>query len=77
MPLLYPRLYRNPLQWARYHAHNNPAIFWSIFIGSWSPVFLIVVPWARKKVGYKTPPEIPGTYPIPSGPRVIPEGYDD
>ncbi|KAF3103412.1 hypothetical protein TWF569_007851 [Orbilia oligospora] len=71
MPLLYPRFYRNPFQWARYHAHNNPAIFWSIFVGSWSPVFLFAGQF------HKRAPEVPGTYPIPSGKRVIPQGYDD
>ncbi|KAK6359908.1 hypothetical protein TWF696_001035 [Orbilia brochopaga] len=71
MPLIYPRFWRSPYQWARYHAHNNPAIFWSVFIGGWSPVFLIGGQWMPRA------PVIPGTYPIPPGKRVIPEGFDD
>jgi len=77
MPVIYPRVYQQPLQWARYHAHNNPALFFSVAIGSFSPFFLIVVPWARKRLGYKNAPPLPLTYPIPQGTRVIPEGYDD
>ncbi|KAF2159691.1 hypothetical protein M409DRAFT_29853 [Zasmidium cellare ATCC 36951] len=62
------------IHWA---ARAKPAIFWSIVVGSMGPVFLVVVPPIRERLGDKKRPQIPLTYPIPRGPRQIPSGYDD
>ncbi|KAK5135582.1 hypothetical protein LTR08_005062 [Meristemomyces frigidus] len=66
-----PRAY---LQWA---ARAKPAIVWSMVLGGLGPVFIGVVPPVRRYFGDGPRPQIPLTYPIPQGPRRIPQGYDD
>jgi len=67
MPLAIPRLLTNPFGYIRYHSHQNPALLYSVLLGSvLSPVFLFIVPVVRKKAGYKNAPHIPLTYPSKS-----------
>ncbi|EGG06033.1 uncharacterized protein MELLADRAFT_87555 [Melampsora larici-populina 98AG31] len=60
-------------------AHENPAIFWSIAIGSAGPVLLATVPPIRRNYfGYRSPEPIPGSYPLPNRSRDSQlSGYDD
>ncbi|KAK4542532.1 hypothetical protein LTR36_006785 [Oleoguttula mirabilis] len=66
-----------PGQYIQWAARYKPAIFWSIVLGSMGPVFVAVVPPVRRYFGDGPRPQIPLTYPIPKGPRRIPQGYDD
>ncbi|KAI9737768.1 MAG: hypothetical protein M1834_009136 [Cirrosporium novae-zelandiae] len=73
-----PRFWSQPLRYIRWASHEKPAILYSLIIGSMGPVFLLGAKPVRRLFGddYERPP-IPLTYPIPPGPRKIPEGYDD
>ncbi|PLW47067.1 hypothetical protein PCASD_03970 [Puccinia coronata f. sp. avenae] len=61
------------------HAHENPAIFWSVAIGAAGPVLLATVPPIRRNYfGYVSPDPIPMSYPLPQRKRNTElKGYDD
>nr|POF22331.1 nadh-ubiquinone oxidoreductase 9.5 kda subunit [Quercus suber] len=67
----------SPVAYLHWAARAKPAILWSIAVGSLGPVFLVVGPPIRRYFGDGPRQQIPLTYPIPKGPRQIPEGYDD
>ena len=66
MPLSIPKLVNNLFTYAHYYSHQSLVIFYSIIIGSFAPLFLIVVPKIRKAMGYKDAPVVPLTYPSES-----------
>ncbi|KAI9822182.1 MAG: hypothetical protein M1826_000536 [Phylliscum demangeonii] len=72
-----PFFWRTPYRYLRWAAHEKPAIYYSIVIGCIGPIMMVVVPPVRHYFGDYQREKIPLTYPIPPGPRVIPEGYDD
>ncbi|KIN08037.1 hypothetical protein OIDMADRAFT_37335 [Oidiodendron maius Zn] len=72
-----PRFFSQPLRYIRWASIEKPAIFWSIVIGSIGPVMVVTVPGIRNRLGDPKRPEIPLTYPVPSGPRKPISGYDD
>ncbi|OCL06897.1 hypothetical protein AOQ84DRAFT_296160 [Glonium stellatum] len=72
-----PYFFSQPIRYMRWAAHQKPAIFYSIVIGSMGPITILVAPPIRRYFGDGPRPKIPLTYPIPKGPRQIPEGYDD
>ncbi|KAF2138931.1 uncharacterized protein K452DRAFT_290040 [Aplosporella prunicola CBS 121167] len=61
----------------RWVSHEKPAVFYSFVVGFMGPAIVVAAPPFRRLIGDDPRPEIPMTYPIPKGPRVIPEGYDD
>ncbi|KAH7311041.1 hypothetical protein BKA65DRAFT_163232 [Rhexocercosporidium sp. MPI-PUGE-AT-0058] len=72
-----PRFFSQPLRYLRWAAIEKPAIFYSIVIGSMGPVVVLTVPPIRRMLGDGKRPEIPLTYPIPTGPRKKLEGFED
>ncbi|KAI6809551.1 hypothetical protein KC343_g4413 [Hortaea werneckii] len=66
-----------PAKYFRWAIRQKPAIFWSLVIGTMGPVMAFTVPPIRNYFGDGPRPQIPLTYPIPKGPRKIPQGYDD
>ncbi|PBP21762.1 hypothetical protein BUE80_DR007189 [Diplocarpon rosae] len=72
-----PRFWSQPLRYLRWASIEKPAIFFSLIIGSMGPLAIVVVPPIRRMVGDGPRPQIPLTYPIPTGPRKSLEGYDD
>ncbi|TVY81686.1 NADH-ubiquinone oxidoreductase 9.5 kDa subunit, partial [Lachnellula suecica] len=72
-----PRFFSQPIRYLRWAAIEKPAIFFSLCIGTMGPVTLLVVPPIRHRFGDPQRPQIPFTYPIPSGPRKNLSGYDD
>ncbi|WEW55987.1 n19m, NADH-ubiquinone oxidoreductase 9.5 kDa subunit [Emydomyces testavorans] len=72
-----PVFWSTPIRYMRWAAIEKPAIFYSIVMGSLGPVALVTLPPIRRYFGDVDPPPVPMSYPIPSGPRKIPEGYDD
>ncbi|KAL1586241.1 hypothetical protein WHR41_05371 [Cladosporium halotolerans] len=66
-----------PRQYITWAARNKPAILWSLAIGSCGPLIVAVVPALRERFGDPNRQQIPLTYPVPKGPRQIPQGYDD
>ncbi|EME45604.1 hypothetical protein DOTSEDRAFT_71337 [Dothistroma septosporum NZE10] len=73
-PVTFWQAPRQYLQWA---VRAKPAIFWSIVLGSFGPVAMVVVPPLRARFGDGPRQQIPLSYPIPRGQRKIPSGYDD
>ncbi|CAH7673955.1 hypothetical protein BY996DRAFT_4574972 [Phakopsora pachyrhizi] len=63
----------------QHQAHENPAIFWSVAIGTAGPFLLAVVPPIRRNYfGYVSPETPPMSYPLPNRPRDKSlSGYDD
>ncbi|PYH48737.1 NADH:ubiquinone oxidoreductase subunit NDUFA3 [Aspergillus saccharolyticus JOP 1030-1] len=72
-----PQFWSTPIRYCRWAAHEKPAIFYSLIVGAMGPVALVTLPPIRRYFGSYNLPPVPLTYPIPAGPRVIPEGYDD
>ncbi|KAI9676042.1 MAG: hypothetical protein M1817_000785 [Caeruleum heppii] len=72
-----PRFFQQPLRYLHWASIEKPAIFYSLILGSLGPVAMLVVPPLRQRFGDGRRERIPGTYPIPPGPRKIPEGFDD
>ncbi|KAI1907091.1 n19m, NADH-ubiquinone oxidoreductase 9.5 kDa subunit [Ophidiomyces ophidiicola] len=72
-----PVFWSTPIRYMRWAAIEKPAIFYSIVMGSLGPVALVTLPPIRRYFGDVDPPPVPLSYPIPPGPRKIPEGYDD
>ncbi|KAJ5906562.1 uncharacterized protein N7473_003478 [Penicillium subrubescens] len=72
-----PQFWSTPLRYIRWASHEKPAIFYSLLIGSMGPVALVTLPPLRRALGDVDPEPIPMTYPIPKGPRVVPQGYED
>ncbi|KAG7139154.1 NADH-ubiquinone oxidoreductase 9.5 kDa subunit like protein [Verticillium longisporum] len=72
-----PRFWAAPLTYLRWASRERPAYFWSIVIGVAGPVQLAIVPPVRKMLGDENAPQIPVTYPVPSGQRKQLTGYDD
>ncbi|KAE8349120.1 hypothetical protein BDV28DRAFT_141894 [Aspergillus coremiiformis] len=72
-----PQFWSTPLRYIRWASHEKPAIFYSIIVGAMGPVMLVTLPPIRYALGDIDPEPIPMTYPIPQGPRKIPQGYDD
>ncbi|KAI5796253.1 hypothetical protein DFH27DRAFT_110290 [Peziza echinospora] len=58
-----PLFFDNPYRYLRFASHQYPALYWSVVIGGVSPIILLVVPWARKRLGYENSPRVPMTYP--------------
>ncbi|KAF9066624.1 hypothetical protein BDP27DRAFT_1227132 [Rhodocollybia butyracea] len=56
-------------------AHEKPAIFYSVILGTIGPVMVVVIPPIREHFGYVPPPEIPSSYPCE--PRRPISGYED
>ncbi|KAJ5241299.1 NADH dehydrogenase [Penicillium citrinum] len=75
--MYHPRLWSQPGRWMRWAAHEKPAIFFSCIIGISGPIMLAVLPPFRRALGDYDPAPIPMSYPIPSGPRQHPKGYED
>ncbi|GAB7343531.1 hypothetical protein MBLNU457_1541t1 [Dothideomycetes sp. NU457] len=71
------QFFQAPGQYIRWASREKPAIFWSIVLGSFGPVIAVAAPPIRHRLGDGPRPRIPLTYPIPPGPRNIPQGYDD
>ncbi|ETI23369.1 hypothetical protein G647_05170 [Cladophialophora carrionii CBS 160.54] len=71
------RFWGSPIRYLRWAAHEKPAIFWSCVLGGLGPASFAIIPPLRRWVGDEDPPRIPLTYPVPKGPRKIPEGFDD
>ncbi|OQV02089.1 hypothetical protein CLAIMM_07339 [Cladophialophora immunda] len=71
------RFWGQPIRYLRWAAHEKPAIFWSCVIGGLGPATFVFIPPMRRYFGDQDPPRIPLTYPVPSGPRKIPTGFDD
>ncbi|TAQ86212.1 hypothetical protein B7494_g5460 [Chlorociboria aeruginascens] len=72
-----PRFFSQPLKYLHWASIEKPAIFFSIVVGCIGPVMIVTVPPLRHRFGDPNRPEIPLTYPIPSGPRKRLDGYDD
>ncbi|QVM11415.1 hypothetical protein D8B26_006063 [Coccidioides posadasii str. Silveira] len=72
-----PVFWSTPLRYMRWAANERPAIFYSILMGSLGPVALVALPPIRRYFGDVDPAPVPMSYPIPPGPRKIPQGYDD
>ncbi|KAB8295982.1 hypothetical protein EYC80_008799 [Monilinia laxa] len=72
-----PRFFSQPFRYIRWAAIEKPAIFFSLVVGSIGPVLVLTVPKIRHRLGDGPRPQIPLTYPIPSGPRKPLSGYDD
>ncbi|KAJ8069049.1 hypothetical protein OCU04_002722 [Sclerotinia nivalis] len=72
-----PRFFSQPFRYIRWAAIEKPAIFFSIVVGSIGPVLVLTVPKIRHRLGDGPRPQIPLTYPIPTGPRKSLSGYDD
>lgn len=47
----------------QYAAHEHPAVFFSIAIGSVGPVAVLTVPPIRKAYGWKPAEKVPTSYP--------------
>ncbi|KAK5041590.1 n19m, NADH-ubiquinone oxidoreductase 9.5 kDa subunit [Exophiala sideris] len=71
------RFWGQPIRYLRWASHEKPAIFWSCVIGGCGPLSFFVIPPLRRYFGDEDPPLIPHSYPVPRGPRKIPEGFDD
>ncbi|KIY44077.1 hypothetical protein FISHEDRAFT_77990 [Fistulina hepatica ATCC 64428] len=59
------------------HAHENPAYFFSVAIGSMGPVLLVVGLPLKRYFGWKAVERVPTAYPLPQRERVPLTGYDD
>ncbi|TKA25286.1 hypothetical protein B0A50_06190 [Salinomyces thailandicus] len=66
-----------PRQYMRWAMRKKPAIFAAMIVGFTGPLIVFTVPPIRKYFGDGPRQQIPLTYPIPKGPRKIPQGYDD
>lgn len=55
--------WNQPVRYLRWAAHEKPAIFWSIVVGSMGPPLLYVLPSIRRRFGDEDPPAVPHTYP--------------
>ncbi|KAJ9495039.1 n19m, NADH-ubiquinone oxidoreductase 9.5 kDa subunit [Exophiala xenobiotica] len=71
------RFWGTPIRYLQWAMHEKPAIFWSCVLGGMGPMCFVVVPPLRRWAGDEDPPQIPLTYPVPKGPRSIPQGFDD
>ncbi len=58
-----PRFFSTPLRYLRWVSFEKPAIFYSIVVGSLGPVFMVVVPPVRRRLGDGPREQIPLTYP--------------
>jgi len=59
----YPHFFRTPLRYLRWAAHEKPAIFFSVVIGSMGPLMLVMAPPIKRAYGWEPRPRIPMTYP--------------
>jgi len=59
----YPHFFRTPLRYIRWAAHEKPAIFFSVVIGSLGPLMLVMAPPIKRAYGWTPRPTIPMTYP--------------
>ena len=58
-----PLFWSTPLRYLRWAAHEKPAIFFSIIIGSTGPLFVAFGPPIRRYFGDVDPSPIPMSYP--------------
>lgn len=73
----YPVYYKQPIRWARYHAHTKPHFFFSVLLGVLAPILLLATP-LRQKFLYDNHEPIPLVYPLPTRARDKNlKGYDD
>ncbi|RAL12700.1 NADH:ubiquinone oxidoreductase subunit NDUFA3 [Aspergillus homomorphus CBS 101889] len=72
-----PQFWSTPFRYMRWASHEKPAIFYSLIVGAMGPVALVTLPPIRRYFGSYDPEPVRFTYPIPEGPRKIPEGFDD
>ncbi|TPX36227.1 hypothetical protein SmJEL517_g01548 [Synchytrium microbalum] len=57
--------------------YKQPVFFASFVMALTAPVLLFVVYPMRREAGYKLPPDIPRSFPIPARQRESVTGYDD
>ncbi|SOV02361.1 related to nadh-ubiquinone oxidoreductase 9.5 kDa subunit [Ustilago sp. UG-2017a] len=69
--------FRSTYRYLQYAAHEHPAVFFSIAIGSVGPVAVLTVPPIRKAYGWKPAEKVPTSYPLPARPRQEITAYDD
>lgn len=58
-----PQFFSTPLRYMRWAAHEKPAIFFSLLIGTTGPVLLASLPPIRRALGDVDPNPIPLSYP--------------
>jgi hypothetical protein len=63
MPTIPLTFWNHPLRYLRTAAHEKPAIFWSVVLGSLGPISLAVGRPFREWIGDEIPKAIPGSYP--------------
>lgn len=63
MATLTPRFWAGPMRYMRWASREKPAYFWSVVIGTFGPVSMVVVPPIRRAFGDFDAPPIPLTYP--------------
>lgn len=59
----YPLFWRQPFRYARWAAHEKPAIFYAIIIGISGPILLTASIPVKRAWGWQPRPAIPMTYP--------------
>ncbi|OLL22731.1 NADH-ubiquinone oxidoreductase 9 subunit [Neolecta irregularis DAH-3] len=65
-------------KWLAQKSREQPAIVWSVFIGTLGPVMVFTVRPFRRWLGYEKPEAIPFSYPVPQrSRRSLPSTYDD
>ncbi|KZS88536.1 hypothetical protein SISNIDRAFT_417999 [Sistotremastrum niveocremeum HHB9708] len=69
--------FRNTYRSLHRAAHEQPVLLWSLIIGALGPVALVAVPPIRRRLGYKSTPPAPSSYPLPQRARREVKGYDD
>ncbi|KAJ5223618.1 NADH-ubiquinone oxidoreductase 9.5 kDa subunit [Penicillium chermesinum] len=72
-----PHFWSTPLRYLRWASHEKPAILFSLIIGTTGPIALVSLPAIRRAFGDVDPNPIPLSYPVPTGPRVKPQGFED
>ncbi|KKA27600.1 hypothetical protein TD95_001436 [Thielaviopsis punctulata] len=72
-----PRFFAAPLPFLRWSMRERPAYFWSIVLGVAGPVGMATIPPIRHALGDVDAPPLPVMYPIPTGPRKKPHGFED
>ncbi|POY71461.1 hypothetical protein BMF94_5774 [Rhodotorula taiwanensis] len=70
--------FRRTYSYLQRTAHEQPAVYYSIWLGFLGPVMVVTVPEIRKRFfGYKPVERPPTSYPLPNRPREATEGYED
>ncbi|CAF9908730.1 MAG: hypothetical protein GOMPHAMPRED_006288 [Gomphillus americanus] len=77
MSSAFPKFFQQPFRYMRWAAHEKPAIFYSLVIGSCGPPMILIVPPIRRYFGDGPREPIPLTYPVPTSPRKTLKGFED